>query len=42
MGQALIELGSIGFSECDEITKWFPLQNETDLKCNNDTDNESS
>ena len=42
MGQTLIELGNLGFSQRDEMTKWFLLQNENDLKCNNDTDNESS
>ena len=42
MGQTLIELGNLGFSQRDEITKWFSMQNENDLKCNNDTDNESS
>ena len=42
MGQTLIELGNLGFSQRDEITQWFSLQNENDLKCNNDTDNESS
>ena len=42
MGQTLIELGNLGFSQRDEITKWFSLQNENDLKYNNDTDNESS
>ena len=42
MGQTLIELGNLGFSQRDEITKWFSLQNESDLKCNNDRDNESS
>ena len=42
MGQTLIELGNIGFSQRDEITIWFSLQNENDLKYNNDADNESS
>ena len=42
MGQTLIELGNLDFSQCDGITKWFSLQNENDLKCNNDTDNEST
>ena len=42
MGQTLIELGNLGLSQRDEITKWFSLQNENDLKYNNDTYNESS
>ena len=42
MGQTLIELGNLGLSQRDEITKWFSLQNENDLKYSNDTDNDSS
>ena len=42
MGQTLIELGNLGLSQRDEITKWFSLQNENDLKYNNDIYNESS
>ncbi len=41
MGQALIRLDYLELSKNVEVTGWFQLQNETDLKCQSDSDSDS-
>ena len=40
MGQALIRLDHLGLSLADEVSDWFSLQNEKDLKCYTETSND--
>ena len=42
MGQALIRLNYLDMSENDGLTGWFQLQNELDLKCQSDSESDSS
>ena len=41
MGQSLIRLKNLELSKYDEVTGWFQLQNEKDLKCHSDSDSDS-
>ena len=41
MGQSLIRLNYLELSKYVEVTGWFQLQNEKDLKCHSDSDSDS-